>query len=123
MTKPHTSRQSNSERYIIASDFKYSTSDAKYKEQFENVYKVYKKCKELDSQHINILDIYPNFEIPHLYKVIVSQYNTKITDQQFININMRLDYYKQLGINNDLFKKYSKVQEEATQWWIETYLN
>lgn len=123
MTKPHTSRQSNSERYIIASDFKYSTSDAKYKEQFENVYKVYKKCKELDSQHINILDIYPDFEVPHLYRVIVSQYNTKITDQQFENINMRLDYYKQLGINNDLFKKYSKVQEEATQWWIETYLN
>ena len=56
MSKPHTSRQSNTERYIIAMDFKYNTTDAKYKEQFESIYKVYKKCKELDSQHINILD-------------------------------------------------------------------
>ena len=72
--------------------------------------------------HNNILDIFPSLEIPHLFKVLISTYNSKITDQQFININTRLDYFKQLGINNELFKKYSKNQEDATKWWIDTFL-
>ena len=122
LSKPHTSRQSNSERYIIATDFKYLPSDKDYKSQFTTLYNVYKQCKELDSDNNNILDIFPSLEIPHLFKVLISTYNSKITDQQFININTRLDYFKQLGINNELFKKYSKNQEDATKWWIDTFL-
>ena len=86
---------------------------------------------ELDSSEVECID--PNSidkMIPVINinrKFINSEghqiYNTKITDQQFININQRLEYYKQLGINTDLFKKYSKIQEDATAWWIETFLN
>ena len=70
----------------------------------------------------NILDIFVNFEIPSIYKATIANYNQKIGLNQYINIYTRLQYFKLFNLSGNEFQKFSKIQEEATQFWISQYL-
>ena len=63
-----------------------------------------------------------NFEIPNIYRSIIANYNTNIGNNQYKNINTRLQYFKSNSLDGDQFKKFSKIQEESTSFWLDKYI-
>jgi 23S rRNA U2552 (ribose-2'-O)-methylase RlmE/FtsJ len=120
--KPFSSRQSNSERYVIAKNFKYSDSELEYKKYYDIVEKLLVSCKKEQVSNKNIIDIFTNFKIPLLFKSKLAEYNKKIGLNQYININTRLQYFKLFNLSGKEFENFSKIQEEATKFWISKYL-
>ena len=120
--KPYTSRQSNSERYVIAKDFKYSRNDKEYKDRYDKFTKIFVDCKKEFDNGNNLVDIFTDFIIPNIYKAKIANYNNIIGLNQYQNINNRLQYFRSLNLEGDEFKKYSKIQEESTAFWVDKYL-
>ena len=120
--KPYTSRQSNSERYVIAKDFKYSRNDKEYKDRYDKFTKIFVDCKKEFDNGNNLVDIFTDFMIPNIYKAKIANYNNIIGLNQYQNINNRLQYFRSLNLEGDEFKKYSKIQEESTAFWVDKYL-
>ena len=121
--KPYTSRQSNSERYVIAKGFKYNKKDKEYINKYEKLKSIFIKCKAEFDNSKNLIDIFTNFQIPNIYRSIIANYNTKIGNNQYKNINTRLQYFKSASLDGDQFKAFSKIQEESTSFWLNKYIN
>jgi len=122
LLKPFTSRQSNSERYLIAKDFKYKKSDKEFTKYYSKLKEVFVLCKKEFDDGNNLINIFPNFEIPNIYKSKIANFNQIIGINQYKNIDTRLQYFKSDNLTGDLFKKYSKIQEESTKYWISEYI-
>lgn len=122
LVKPYTSRQSNSERYLIAKNFKYNKTDKKYINYYTKLKNIFITCKREFDNGNNLINIFPNLEIPRIYKAKIANFNQIIGINQYKNINSRFEYFKSANLAGDLFKKYSKIQEESTKFWISKYI-
>lgn len=120
--KPFSSRQSNTERYVIAKDFKYNKTDKTYKDNYKILKELFISCKKVSENNSNIISIFPEFKIPSVYRSIVANFNIDLACIQYINLFNRFQYFKSSNLNNHLFIKYSKEQENATNFWIETFI-
>ena len=120
--KPFTSRQSNAERYIIATDFKYSKTEKDYIKNYNILKDLFIKCKSITLNNNIINDIFPSFKVPNNYKENIIKLNTQIATVQYKNIFNRIQYFKSSNLNNDQFIIYSTEQENATNFWIKTFI-
>jgi hypothetical protein len=123
LDKPYTSRLSNSERYVIAKDFKYSSTDKEYIQYYTKLEEIVILCKKDQLANKNILDIFVNFEIPGIYRSKIANYNKEIGLNQYISIYTRLEYFKLFNLSGEEFQQFSKKQENATQFWVAKYLS
>jgi hypothetical protein len=81
ITKPHTSRPANSEKYIVCKSFQGITQD-----KLENLYKI---IREWDFQEVagnNFVYDIGGINVPESYSNALQQYNLYCAKQQMVNI-------------------------------------
>ena len=82
ISKPHTSRTGNSEKYIICQNFKYDNSD-KYVDKFSSIIKI---VNNFTNNNIEQLTSIININIHHFFVNKVEEINCILVQQQINNI-------------------------------------
>lgn len=120
--KPFSSRKSNTERYVIAKDFKYNKTDKIYINNHKILQQLFISCKKVSDDNQNIISIFPEFKIPPIYRSLIAHFNIDLACIQYTNLFNRFQYFKSSNLKNKSFIKFSKKQEDATNYWISEYL-
>lgn len=116
ITKPLTSRPSNSERYIICKGFK-GIDD-----------KVIKVMEELlesintnESSGMFLASILPGYEIDTNTKNIVNLSSITLSNTQHISINKMITYINSGNYYGDQYHQYLEEQQKANDFWCATF--
>lgn len=117
--KPHFSRDSNSERYIICKKFKFDqTKDSTYLDKkiilLENILE--KMNSELFAN-----DIFPDLKIPQDFINTLKYINIEIANTQQIMINKIVKYIKGNNFFGELYHSYRDTQIKSSKWWISNF--
>lgn len=113
ITKPHTSRPANSEKYIVCKNFKGISNNIK-----NNLIEILKNWNKLEEEKKYITDIF-NFNIPKDFEETISKYIKKNTNLQINNINTTLDIIENKNNNND--KAIKENQIKYADIWCKYY--
>jgi hypothetical protein len=84
ITKPFTSRKSNSEKYVIC---KFFNNDSKNVKNLEKVLKLAKKNKDL-----NLISIFDTFIINDNFKNTIINFNTHLSNIQYKAVNETITF-------------------------------
>lgn len=119
IVKPLTSRDSNSERYVVCKKFKYSESQ---------ISKLIKKMMDvLDNMHDEkakfLADCFPDLEISDEIRLSMTCVNTMITNQQFKVINKMIEFIEGSNYHGELYMNYRERQILHSEHWITVFLN
>ena len=109
--KPYTSRNSESEKYLVLKKFKSNNNIIK---TLENANKNMKKNKYL-------ADIFPELIIPKEYLNVIKFINIKLVNYQQIIINDIIKYIKENNYFGNKYHEYRDKQIECTKWWIKNF--
>lgn len=127
ITKPLTSRTTNSEKYVICSNFKDNLS----KDYLEQIYNISKNLWNFNNNEFNNLtyvhSIFDNNYINSDFIQYINNINKKYIIKQINKINETLDlilFKKKYG-NKELYKEkiynYRKTQISLAYEWVELY--
>jgi 23S rRNA U2552 (ribose-2'-O)-methylase RlmE/FtsJ len=111
--KPFVSRQSDTDRFLILTNFKNKNTD-KIIKAFENIIKT-KKEKE------NLVDIIPDIIISKEFMNAISFINKKLVNNQQIMINEIIKYIKENNYFGDKYHIFRDRQIESSKWWIKNF--
>jgi 23S rRNA U2552 (ribose-2'-O)-methylase RlmE/FtsJ len=111
--KPFVSRQSDTDRFLILTNFKNKNTD-KIIKAFENIIKS-KKEKE------NLVDIIPDIIISREFMNAISFINKKLVNNQQIMINEIIKYIKENNYFGDKYHIFRDRQIESSKWWIKNF--
>jgi cap1 methyltransferase len=114
LTKPLTSRQSNSEKYIVCINFKGITD-----KELSNLESIIKDA--LKHKNKNLVDIYPSFNIPQDYLTTITKINTTISNRQLISINQIVDFIQKQNYRGDTYHNRRDMQIKATKYWLNRF--
>jgi 23S rRNA U2552 (ribose-2'-O)-methylase RlmE/FtsJ len=89
--KPHTSRQANSEKYIVCKGFLLNNVD-------DIIKKMYKIMNDFSPEN-NLISLF-NFDLPYFFTKQVEEYNAIFGQQQIENIAFTLNLINNTGANN-----------------------
>ena len=89
--KPHTSRQANSEKYIVCKGFLLNNVD-------DIIKKMYKIMNDFTPEN-NLISLF-NFDLPYFFTKQVEEYNAIFGQQQIENIAFTLNLINNTGTNN-----------------------
>lgn len=120
--KPYLSRQSNSERYIIAKNFKYEETNKEYINNLDILIEIYTNIVSKFNNKFNIISIFSNIEFNNLFISKIAEINCKIGVNQINCITNRIKYFKLANLISKEFSEYSNIQKEATNFWINKYV-
>jgi len=118
IVKPLTSRESNSERYIICIGFHLSEKETK--KIFSDLLSV---IEESDKKNSQIIDIYPDYQIPIKLKGTLCAINTEISNRQIVVINKIIAYIKTNNQYGNLYSLYKENQIKANNYWVNLFFN
>jgi hypothetical protein len=117
--KPLMSRPSNSEKYVVCTNFKY---DEKHKE-YKNISK--KLDDILSSSHKNknkkIVDIFTQYAVPVDLIHSMTHLNRTIANYQLKSINEIMLYVKKEVYSGDEYHERRQQQIEGSKYWINLY--
>jgi 23S rRNA U2552 (ribose-2'-O)-methylase RlmE/FtsJ len=111
--KPFVSRQSDTDRFLILTNFKNKNTD-KIIKAFENIIKS-KKEKE------NLVDIIPDIIISREFMNAISFINKRLVNNQQIMINEIIKYIKENNYFGDKYHIFRDRQIESSKWWIKNF--
>lgn len=117
--KPFTSRPSNSERYVIATKFKYQQTNELSK-KIGMIDKILYDITRKDGLFVN--DIFTSFKVPADFETTVLHVNSQILNIQHTNINKIMNYINEKNYFGDDYHKYKDEQINASTFWIKTFL-
>jgi 23S rRNA U2552 (ribose-2'-O)-methylase RlmE/FtsJ len=121
ITKPFTSRYSNSEKYIVCKNFIYSFNDQKKKDKIKKLDKI------LDDLHKNknhfVISLFKKFEQDKDLLNIITKINSKISNNQLIILNNISQYIEGDNYHGELYNNYRQKQINATDFWSNMFLN
>lgn len=120
ITKPLMSRPSNSEKYIVCVDFKYSDSDKEYKNISKQLDLLLSEA-HTSKNSLKIVDIYPEYKIPKKILDHVMQINIKIANEQFKSLNEILKFINSNNYYGDTYQDHREMQIEASKYWIDLF--
>lgn len=109
--KPYTSRLSNSEKYIIAKNFKSNNLQSKIK-KLENL---------LENMPDNCIDIISNYNIQNNIFTKIKDLNINLSNKQFIEMNKIISYINEKDYFGDKYHIYLKNQINASKYWINLF--
>ena len=89
MTKPLTSRPSNSEKYLVCMNFKYNDSDSEYKNMIKKLEQIHEQMHE---NKLNLIDKFPSYQPSKILLDYIIYTNIEIANNQFKNINEIVEY-------------------------------
>jgi len=117
ISKPYTSRPSNSEKYLVCKGFKYDQSS---KDLQNKIAKLEEVLEEFNTeQHVN--DIFTSFDLPEEFLNLFKTISTSIANGQQIEINKMIDYINGNNYYGTKYHKYREDQINATQYWKDTF--
>ena len=119
VVKPLMSRPSNSEKYVVCSDFKFSPSDKLYVSSIKQLDELLEKSFKTKK---NIFDIFPNFKPNDDMLATTIVLNNAIANQQFVSINEIVKFIESQNYYGDAYHMYREMQINASKYWISTYL-
>jgi len=115
IAKPLMSRKSNSERYIVCMG--YNSKNKKKIKLLEDILKDIHKYK--GKKHI--INIFPEYIIPHDFSTSITKLNTTIANNQFIRINEMVDFVNKQNYIGEVYQERREMQINASQYWIKQY--
>lgn len=118
--KPLTSMTSNAEKYVVCTGFKYNDKDKEFKKYIDAIEDIYKdNLRNKDKQLVNI---FPEFELPKKFIKEVGYLNTLIANSQFKTINEMMKFIKMQNFYGDTYQMRRHMQVNANVYWIENLL-
>lgn len=114
--KPLTSRSSNSEKYAICMNFKYSDTDKEYKkiiEVLENLLEVMHKNKDY-----HVVGIFQKFEVPTPILNFVTNMNLSIANNQLKSVNGIISFVRGNVFSGEEYHDRKEEQVEGNKYWI-----
>lgn len=115
ITKPLTSRQMSSEKYIVCHKFKKNPDQ-------KNINKLESIIDDIDkNKNKNLVNIFPDYEIDNDFKNSLILSNIKISNKQFININEIVSFINKQNYRGYEYDTKRQLQIDATTFWIETF--
>jgi 23S rRNA U2552 (ribose-2'-O)-methylase RlmE/FtsJ len=122
LTKPLMSRTSNSEKYIIASNFKYNDDDNDYKNKYNIILKIFRNFSSKINEEKYITDMLNDIIISNDILSFFRLINVGLTNKQLENLLNYNNFILNGNYNNDEYNEYIKKQQMGTQLWIKTFL-
>jgi len=111
ITKPLTSRKSNSEKYIICSHFIRSKDHDKKVKTLENL------LKSMMTNINFITDIFTDFIVNDDFERAVTTMNNNVSNRQFQNINQIITFINRQNYRGAEYNKRRNMQIESTKYW------
>lgn len=118
-SKPLTSKLSDPERYIICLNFKYSNNDKKFQEIYKGLEKLYAHA---ESSKLNIVDLFPSYEISRELKMRILQMNVFLGNNLFKKNGEIVSFINSQNYYGDTYQAYRDKQIEATGYWTKLFL-
>ena len=118
--KPFFSRDTNSEKYIICTKFKYD--QIKDKDLDKKIKALEKTLTQMETNKY-IIDIFPKFVLTSNYINVFKYTNILFANKMQIIINKLVLYIKSNNYFGDEYHTYRTNQIEASKWWLGTYFN
>jgi 23S rRNA U2552 (ribose-2'-O)-methylase RlmE/FtsJ len=115
--KPFLSRLSETEKFVICKNFKFSPSDKNIKNLISKIEKILKESNS--NQFLN--DIFLDFTIPIELNSMFKYINTKLVNEQQILINEVVKYIKENNYFGDKYHIHRNTQIESTKWWVSQF--
>lgn len=118
--KPLMSRKSNSERYIIASKFKYDQG-SKLDKMIKQLESVLERGNQFHKKGTYISDIFPDFPISKNLYSVVKHINIQLSTVQHVQINKIMKYIHSGNYFGNVYHSYLDLQRKASDYWLQTY--
>lgn len=118
--KPYTSRASNSEKYIVCTNFKYSETDKAYKEIIKTLDKLMGESHK--KKEMKIVDLFTNYKLSKEFTDRLIQINIEIANRQLKSINEIVKFINDQNFYGDTYQERRLAQIEASKFWINTFL-
>jgi 23S rRNA U2552 (ribose-2'-O)-methylase RlmE/FtsJ len=117
--KPFLSRSSNSERYIIAKNFKFKQDKVLLKKIIilENMLE---KANDIEKKNY-IHNIFSEYEVSEKLKEVIIYQNKILSNIQHKEINNIISYINGGNYFGDLYHEYREKQINANNFWIKNY--
>lgn len=120
LVKPLTSRPSNSEKYAVCLDFKYSTNDNKYKSLVKELSDVHKFLHQ--NKDLNVVGIWDDVIFPEYFKHGLIHCNQHISNKQIKNINEIVQFINDQNYYGDNYQLHRQMQIDANKYWIKIFM-
>lgn len=120
LTKPLTSRASNSEKYAVCQGFKYKSSDPEYKKIIEQIDLIMGELHKNPSK--NLVGLWPDAPIDLTFKKTLTLANVRITNQQLKSINEIITFIKEENYYGDVYQMSRQMQIDAAKYWIGRFM-
>jgi 23S rRNA U2552 (ribose-2'-O)-methylase RlmE/FtsJ len=114
--KPLTSRSSNSEKYFVCMDFKYSDKDKEYKDATKKILDILKSIHE--EKKLKIVDIMSKYQPDDEFLKNIIEFNIKIENEQFKAINEIISFINAQLFYGDAVQMKRQKQINAAKFWI-----
>jgi hypothetical protein len=119
-TKPLTSKPYLSEKYLVCINFKYSESDASYKNSIKKMDTIMTQLKSNSKLHI--VDIFSNFNVDNETLIRVIMINKILLNKQFINLGNVISFINAQNYYGDTYQTKREEQIEAAEYWQGIFL-
>jgi 23S rRNA U2552 (ribose-2'-O)-methylase RlmE/FtsJ len=119
MVKPLTSRPSNSEKYAVCIGFKYSESDAKLKNILKTMNDMHTQIYK--NKNLNIVDIFPEYDISKSFLNRMRLMNTEILNSQFKAIGDIITFINSQNYYGDTYQEKREEQIQAAEYWTKLF--
>jgi len=117
--KPLTSRLSNSEKYFVCMDFKYSETDKEFKNISKKLLDILKKNH--DEKKLKIVDIVSDFVPDDAFLQNIIKVNVRIENEQFKAINEIISFINAQLFYGDMVMMKRQKQINAAKFWTTSF--
>lgn len=119
--KPMTSHLTESDKFIVCMDFKYSDKSNEFKNIMKKLDYLNKQIEQNKSD--NIVNIYPSYNINHDVRDSVILTNIILSNEQYKELNLMLDFVNKELYSGDVYHSKRDEQIEANEEWIKTFFD
>ena len=116
ITKPLTSRPSNSERYIICKNFQGIDNSV-----LKEMEKLLENINKNKSNNMFLADILPNYKLDNKIKFITNISSIILSNIQHQSINKMITYINSGNYYGDQYHQYLEDQQKANDFWCSTF--
>ena len=119
LVKPLMSRPTNSEKYAVCVDFKYSFKDEKYKQLDKKFTTMLKEIHQ--NKENNIVDLFSEYEIPSEFLINLTEINTEVSNAQLWSLNNTFSFINSNNYYGEVYQNRREDQIKASKFWIESF--
>jgi 23S rRNA U2552 (ribose-2'-O)-methylase RlmE/FtsJ len=117
ISKPFTSRISNSEKYLVCKGYVSKKFTAQIAKKLEDMLNLMNK-----NSQFNIIEIFSDFKLDKDLFDIYKNINIQLTLQQYVGINNIIKFINLDNYNGIEYNEYLDKQIEASNFWVNTFL-